>query len=81
MGKGLQGLQEFRSCRMEPPKICTTKGLEDSAQGFNQVSTLGTDHLKRRALTRRYLVAPCWKNTQSAGLEVLNGRQIDSSQP
>jgi hypothetical protein len=27
------------------------------------------------ALTRRYLVAPCWKNTRSAGLEVLKGRQ------
>ena len=31
------------------------------------------------ALTRRYLVAPCWKNTQSAGLEVLKGLQ-DSAQ-
>jgi hypothetical protein len=26
-------------------------------------------------LTRRYLVAHCWKNTRSAGLEVLKGRQ------
>jgi hypothetical protein len=26
-----------------------------------------------RAVTRRYLVAPCWKNTRSAGLEVLKG--------
>jgi hypothetical protein len=30
------------------------------------------------ALTRRYLVAPCWKNTRSAGLEVLKGRQKSS---
>ncbi|MEA3205803.1 MAG: hypothetical protein QOG92_1486, partial [Verrucomicrobiota bacterium] len=27
------------------------------------------------ALTRRYLVAPCWKNTRSAGLEVLKGHE------
>jgi hypothetical protein len=33
--------------------------------------------LSPRALTRRYLVAPCWKNTRSAGLEVLKGRQIE----
>ncbi len=29
----------------------------------------------RPELTRRYLVAPCWENTRSAGLEVLKGRQ------
>jgi hypothetical protein len=31
--------------------------------------------LSTTALTRRYLVAHCWKNTRSAGLEVLKGRQ------
>jgi hypothetical protein len=31
--------------------------------------------LTKPALTRRYLVAPCWKNTRSAGLEVLKGQQ------
>jgi hypothetical protein len=33
------------------------------------------------ALTRRYLVAPCWKNTRSAGLEVLKGRRNRLMQP
>jgi hypothetical protein len=32
-------------------------------------------HIIASALTRRYLVAPCWKNTRSAGLEVLKGQQ------
>src|ERR1700675_1758204 len=32
--------------------------------------------LTERALTRRYLVASCWKNTRSAGLEVLKGREM-----
>jgi hypothetical protein len=40
-----------------------------------RVSTLGNPQNKRFALTRRYLVAPCWKNTRSAGLEVLKGRE------
>ena len=50
------------------------QGLQDSAQGFNP----GKPHNKRFALklTRRYLVAPCWKNTRSAGLEVLKGREM-----
>jgi hypothetical protein len=42
-----------------------------------RVSTQGIVHQERRALTRRYLVAPCWKNTRSAGLEVLKGRQVE----
>jgi hypothetical protein len=48
------------------------QGLQNSAQGFNP----GNPHNKRFALTRRYLVAPCWKNTRSAGLEVLKGREM-----
>src|ERR1700694_413861 len=50
------------------------QGLQDSAQGFNP----GKPHNKWFALklTRRYLVAPCWKNTRSAGLEVLKGREM-----
>jgi hypothetical protein len=36
------------------------RGLQDSAQGSNP----GTDHPERCALIRRYLVAPCWKNTR-----------------
>ncbi|MEA3144892.1 MAG: hypothetical protein QOI53_304 [Verrucomicrobiota bacterium] len=47
------------------------QGLQNSAQGFNP----GNPQNKRFALTRRYLVAPCWKNTRSAGLEVLKGRE------
>jgi hypothetical protein len=31
---------------------------------------------KRFALTRRYFVAPCRKNTRFAGLEVLKGREM-----
>jgi hypothetical protein len=42
-----------------------------------RVLTLGIVHQEPRALTRRYLVAPCWENTRSAGLEVLKGRQTD----
>jgi hypothetical protein len=41
------------------------KGLYDSAWGFNQVSTLGTNTPERCALTRRYAVA-LGKNTRSA---------------
>jgi hypothetical protein len=36
-------------------EIFAPKGLENSAQGFNQVSTLGTDHLERRALKGRQI--------------------------
>jgi len=36
-----------------------------------RVSTLGTEHPWRRALTRRYFVVPCGKSTRSSGLEVL----------
>jgi hypothetical protein len=48
------------------------QGLQDSAQSFNP----GNPHNKRFALIRRYIVAPCWKNTRSAGLEVLKGREM-----
>ena len=41
-----------------------------------RVSTLGIFKINGFALTRRYLVAPCWKNTRSAGLEVLKGREM-----
>jgi hypothetical protein len=43
-------LDIYRRSRRE---ICAPKGLEDSAQGFNQVSTLGTDHPERCALKGR----------------------------
>jgi hypothetical protein len=36
------------------------QGLQDSAQSFNP----GNPQNKRFALIRRYLVAPCWKNTR-----------------
>jgi hypothetical protein len=39
------------------------QGLQDSAQGFNP----GNPQNKRFALTRRYLVAPWWKNTRPPG--------------
>ena len=52
-------------------KLQAPKGLQNSAQGFDP----GNSQNKRFALTRRYLVAPCWKNTRSAGLEVLKGQQ------
>ncbi len=55
------------------PLFCAPQGLQNSAQGFNP----GIVHQERRALTRRYLVAPCWENTRSAGLEVLKGRRIE----
>jgi hypothetical protein len=45
--------------------------------GFSPVLTLGTNRQSDLALIRRYRVAPCWKNTRSAGLEVLNGRQME----
>ena len=38
-----------------------------------RVSTLGIVRQERRALTRHYLVALSWKDTRSAGLEVLKG--------
>ncbi|MEA3205881.1 MAG: hypothetical protein QOG92_1564, partial [Verrucomicrobiota bacterium] len=46
--------------------------------GFQPGFNPGNLHNKRFALklTRRYLVAPCWKNTRSAGLEVLKGREM-----
>jgi hypothetical protein len=50
--------------------ICTPKGYENLAQGLPWVWGFNATRL-----TRRYLVAPCWKNTRSAGLEVLKGRQ------
>src|ERR1700675_377852 len=51
-----------------------TLSLPLSQPGFNP----GNLHNKRFALklTRRYLGAPCWKNTRSAGLEVLKGREM-----
>ena len=51
--------------------IPAPKGLENIAQASAWVS-----FLLATALTRRYLVAPCWKNTRSAGLEVLKGREM-----
>jgi hypothetical protein len=57
------------------PVILRPDGL--APKGFRtqpRVLTLGMLN-SGFALTRRYLVAPCWKNTQSAGLEVLKGRQ------
>ncbi|MEA3163340.1 MAG: hypothetical protein QOE88_1158 [Verrucomicrobiota bacterium] len=57
-------------------QIRALKGHESlaqgSAQGLPRVYP-GFVVLLRRTLTRRYLVAPCWKNTRSAGLEVLKG--------
>jgi hypothetical protein len=50
--------------------FCGLKGHESIAQASAWVY-LSND----TTLTRRYLVAPCWKNTRSAGLEVLKGRQ------
>ena len=54
-------------------KFRAPEGHESLALGFPWVNYVIT------ALTRRYLVAPCWKNTRSAGLEVLKGRQIEST--
>jgi hypothetical protein len=39
--------------KLQGPKGRAPKGLEDSAQGFNQVSTLGTGHPERFALKGR----------------------------
>jgi hypothetical protein len=57
------------------PLFSGPKGLQNSAQGFNP----GIVDQERCALTRRYFVAPCRKNTRFAGLEVLKGRQIERS--
>ena len=48
------------------------EGLQNSAQVINP----GNPQDKRFALTRRSLVAPGWKNTRSAGLEVLKEREM-----
>jgi hypothetical protein len=55
------------------PAAAGATGLSPGFQpGFNPWNRQN----KRFALIRRYLVAPCWKNTRSAGLEVLKGREM-----
>jgi hypothetical protein len=50
------------------------KGHESTAQALAWIYISN-----KTALTRRYFVAPCRKNTRFAGLEVLKGRQIWAS--
>jgi len=45
------------------------------------VSTPGSIPAERRALTRRYSVAPSGKTTGAPGLEVLKGRQRTAFKP
>ena len=57
--------------------ICLASVLRPNGPGkLSPGFTLGNAVLSRRALTRRYTVAPSMKNTRSSGLEMLKGHPL-----